>query len=59
MGTQAPLIDRSHSAARDLESDRSAQKGRTREAMLAAARAELGADRGVSVESVAAATGRL
>ena len=57
MGTQIPLVSGSPSAARYVEWGRSAQKGRTREALLAAARAELAADRGVTVESVAAATG--
>jgi AcrR family transcriptional regulator len=57
MGTQVPLVGGAPSAGRYVEGGRSAQKGRTREALLAAARAELAADRGVTVESVAAATG--
>lgn len=40
-----------------LQSGRSAQKGRTRAALVAAARAELAAGRSVTVESVAAAAG--
>ena len=55
MGTQVPQNGRSPSEDGYLESGRFAQKERTREALLAAARAELAADRGVTVESVAAA----
>lgn len=57
MGTLVPPVGGSPSAASYVDRGRSAQKGRTREALLAAARAELAADRSVTVESVAAATG--
>jgi AcrR family transcriptional regulator len=57
MGTSVPLAGGTPSAGRYVEGGRSAQKARTREALLAAARAELATDRGVTVESVAAAAG--
>lgn len=57
MGTVVPQVRKTSSGFGYVEGGRSAQKTRTRQALLAAARAELATGRGVTVESVAAAAG--
>lgn len=57
MGISVPQDHKAAVAADYLAAGRSAQKARTRDALLAAARAEVAAGREVTVESVAAAAG--